>query len=42
MKRAGIWNLVMGIVILLVGVGVGVGSIVNGGILLKHKSEMTI
>lgn len=41
MKRAGVWNLVMGIVMLIVGVSAGVGSIIIGSILLRHKSDTT-
>lgn len=41
MTHAGVWNLVVGVLILVTGVTVGVMSLVYGGRLLKNKSEIT-
>lgn len=41
MKRSGAGNIVAGIIVLVVGVTVGVLSIVSGASLLKHKKEIT-
>jgi hypothetical protein len=41
MKHCGVWNVALGIVVITVGVSVGVGTIINGCILLKRKSELT-
>ena len=41
LKNSGVWSIVMGIVILAAGISVGVGCIVNGGVLLKRKSDIT-
>lgn len=40
MKSVGIINLVTGICFILIGVGLGVASIVSGARLLKKKSEI--
>lgn len=40
MKSAGIGNLVIGVVIMLVGIATGTYIIVNGAKLLKRKSEV--
>ena len=41
LRNAGAWNIVLGTVITVVGLGVGIMTIVNGAILLKRKSEIT-
>ena len=41
MKHTGGFSIAMGIVILIVGLAVGVGSIVSGALLLKRKSDIT-
>lgn len=41
MKNTGASNIVLGIIIMVVGVTIGVLSIVNGAKLLKHKSDIT-
>lgn len=40
MKRAGIWNLILGIILAVFGIAMGVLFIINGGKLLKTKSEI--
>ncbi len=40
MKSVGIWNLVLGIVLAVVGITMGVLCIINGGRLLKSKSDI--
>lgn len=40
MKSAGVSNLVYGICLIVLGVGLGVATIVNGAILLKKKSDV--
>lgn len=40
MRHAGAWNLVMGVVILIMGITLGVMSIIYGGKLIKNKSEI--
>ena len=40
MKSVGVWNLVLGIVLILSGVAAGTFLIVNGGKLLKKKSDL--
>lgn len=40
MKRVGAWNIVFGIVLIVVGVAVGVIQIVHGGKLLSEKKEI--
>lgn len=41
MKSTGGFSIAMGIVITVVGIVVGVGSIVNGAWLLRRKSDIT-
>ena len=41
MKNVGAWNIVLGIVLIVVGVAVGVMQIVHGGKLLHDKKEIT-
>lgn len=41
MKRTGAFSIAMGIVILVTSLAIGVGSIVNGALLLKRKSDIT-
>ena len=41
MKNAGGFSIAMGIVILVAGLAVGIGSIVSGAFLLKRKSDIT-
>lgn len=41
MRNAGAWSIVLGTVITVVGLTVGIMTIVNGSILLKRKSEIT-
>ena len=41
MKNAGAFSIAMGIVAALIGIVVGVGSIVSGAFLLKRKSDIT-
>ena len=40
MNSVGIWNLVLGIVVVVVGALSGVAMIVNGARLLKRKSDV--
>ncbi|NLO10207.1 MAG: hypothetical protein GX129_10135 [Clostridiales bacterium] len=40
MKSVGVWNLVLGIVLILSGLAAGVFLIVNGAKLLKKKSDL--
>lgn len=40
MKSVGVWNLVLGILMVIAGVFVGVLMILNGARLLKKKSEL--
>ncbi len=40
MISVGVWNLVLGIVLILSGVAAGIFLIVNGGKLLKKKSDL--
>ena len=40
MNSVGVWNLVLGIVIVVVGSLTGVAMIVNGARLLKRKSDI--
>lgn len=40
MRSAGVINLVFGIILIIVGVGAGVMSIINGGRLLRSKSKI--
>lgn len=41
MRNAGAWNIAIGIIVLVTGVSLGILSIVNGGALLKRKSQIT-
>ncbi|MCD2492818.1 hypothetical protein LQE92_09270 [Lacrimispora sp. NSJ-141] len=41
MKSTGTFSIVMGIVIIVAGLVVGIGSIVSGAFLLKRKSDIT-
>lgn len=41
MNCTGAWSVAMGIVLLIVGISTGIGCIINGGILLKRKSQIT-
>jgi len=41
MKTAGVWNLILGIIIAAGGIAMGVIFIINGARLLKSKSEIT-
>ena len=40
MKSVGVWNLVMGILLIITGIISGVFMILNGAKLLKKKSEL--
>ncbi|NLK74695.1 MAG: hypothetical protein GX288_05325 [Clostridiales bacterium] len=40
MKSVGVWNLVLGIVLIISGILTGVFMIVNGATLLKKKSDL--
>lgn len=40
MKKVGAWNIVFGILLILVGITVGVLQIVHGGNLLKDKKDI--
>jgi hypothetical protein len=40
MKSVGVWNLVLGILLILAGIVTGVLLILNGGRLLKKKSDL--
>ena len=42
MTRVGAGSLAVGIVVLLTGVAAGILMILNGGILLRRKNEITI
>lgn len=39
MRRAGGWNIVMGIATLVTGVSIGIGCLVAGGSLLRNSCE---
>lgn len=41
MSKIGGWNIAMGVVALVVGIAVGVGSIITGAKLLRDKSNIT-
>lgn len=41
MKRTGGFSIAMGVVMIVAGLVVGIGSIVNGAFLLKRKSDIT-
>lgn len=40
MKSVGVWNLVLGIILILSGLAAGIFLIVSGGKLLKKKSDL--
>jgi uncharacterized membrane protein YbaN (DUF454 family) len=40
MKSVGVWNLVLGIVLILSGLATGIFLIINGAQLLKKKSDL--
>lgn len=40
MKSVGVWNLVIGILLIIAGIASGVLMIIGGGKLLKKKSEI--
>ncbi|HKM00128.1 MAG TPA: hypothetical protein VJZ06_09485 [Mobilitalea sp.] len=40
MKSVGVWNLVLGIVLIIAGLVAGIFMIVNGAKLLKKKSDL--
>ena len=40
MKSVGVWNLVLGIVLILSGLAAGIFLVVNGAKLLKKKSDL--
>ncbi len=40
MKTIGCVNLVLGISSIVIGIGLGIGMIINGAILLKRKSQI--
>jgi hypothetical protein len=40
MKSVGVWNLVLGILLILAGLATGILLILNGGRLLKKKSDL--
>ena len=41
-SRAGVWNLVLGIIVLVTGIAAGTMLIINGGKLIKQKYEIMI
>lgn len=41
MKHVGIFNMVMGIILIVTGVGIGVSVLVNGARLITGKSKLT-
>lgn len=41
MRNIGIWNIVLGIVTMVLAIGVGVIMLVGGSKLLSHKSDLT-
>ncbi|MGB4658526.1 MAG: hypothetical protein WBI07_05060 [Mobilitalea sp.] len=40
MRSAGVWNLVMGILLIVAGIVSGILLIINGATLLKKKSDL--
>ncbi len=40
MKSVGVWNLVLGIVLIIAGLATGIFMIINGTRLLKKKSDL--
>lgn len=41
MKNVGAWNVVFGVILIVIGVTIGVIQIVHGGKLLTHKKDIT-
>lgn len=41
MSRIGGWNIALGVVSLVIGIAIGVASIISGAKLLKDKSNIT-
>ena len=41
MSRIGGWNIALGVVSLVIGAAIGIGSIITGARLLKDKSNIT-
>ena len=41
MKKVGSWNIVFGIILIVLGVTIGVLQIIHGGKLLAHKKDIT-
>lgn len=41
MRKIGSWNIVFGVILIIVGVAVGVMQIIHGGKLLSHKNDIT-
>lgn len=41
MRHAGAWNIALGITIMVIGLGAGIISVINGGILLNRKNDIT-
>ncbi|MGN0494796.1 MAG: hypothetical protein ACI4GW_01075 [Lachnospiraceae bacterium] len=41
MKNVGAWNVVFGVILIVIGVTIGVMQIVHGGKLLTHKKDIT-
>lgn len=40
MKCSGAWNIVIGVLLIVTGVGFGIISIINGGRLIKAKKDV--
>lgn len=40
MKSSGAWNIAIGVLLIVVGVGFGIISIINGGRLIRAKKEV--
>lgn len=41
MSKAGAWNIVFGVVLIVAGLSIGVLQIINGGKLLSDRKEIT-
>lgn len=41
MRSIGIWNIVLGILTMVLAIGVGIIMLVSGSKLLSHKSDLT-
>lgn len=41
MSKAGAWNIVFGVILIVMGLSIGVMQIINGGKLLSDKKELT-